>query len=339
MNKKQLNYEYTGDLKYQPQPPENSDLQRRCPYIPDEQLVQAVNLAICLERPLLLQGEPGCGKTLLAQGIAEEFGQKGKLHQDYPNFPHYPFFPWYIKSTSRAKEGLYIYDTVARLRDAQLVGTETYKNYLTEPEIKQLFERLKNREKYIIWGELGKAFREETYRPIILIDEIDKADIDFPNDLLRELEEKKFLVTETGETIEAKQPPIVLITSNSEKDLPDAFLRRCIFYYLTFPNREALIKIVQAHFPSEALSQELIQAAVEKFIELRETGIGRPDGKKASTSELLDLIKWLQRYQQTSNKDPKKIIDELAENLPLLGALLKTKDDQDRYRQVKNRET
>ncbi len=338
MNKKVLKYEYTGELKYQPQP-ENGDLQRRCPYIPNPQLVQAVNLAICLERPLLLQGEPGCGKTLLAAAIAYEFSNKGKLKQDYPNFPHYPYFPWYIKSTSRAKEGLYTYDTVARLRDAQLVGTEAYKNYLTEEEIQQLFKRLKNPEKYINWRELGNAFQEENYRPIILIDEIDKADIDFPNDLLRELEEKKFIVTETGKTIEAQQSPIVLITSNNEKDLPDAFLRRCIFYYLEFPSKDELIKIVQAHFPATRLSQELIQTAVETFIELREKGASRPDGKKASTSELLDLIKWLQHYKNTSKKDPQQIIDELAENLPLLGALLKTKEDQDHYRKEKNRES
>ncbi len=174
---------------------------------------------------------------------------------------------------------------------------------------------------------MGKAFREEGYRPIILIDEIDKADIDFPNDLLRELEERKFDVPEIGDTVEAKQPPIVLITSNKEKELPDAFLRRCIFYYIEFPDRNNLIKIVKAHFP-KSFSTELVGAAVDKFIELREKGTSRREGKKASTSELLDWVRWLQRYPEA---EALEIIKNLADHLPLLGALLKTKDDQKHY--------
>ncbi len=316
--------EYTGELKYQPKPDAattNLKERRLFPYLPSQDLVKAVNLAIYLQRPLLLQGEPGCGKTLLARAIADEFGKRKRIKD-------YPYFPWYIKSTTRAKEGLYTYDAVARLRDAQLVGTETYKHYLSEQEIKELFERLKNPDAYITWGALGNAFQVEKYRPILLIDEIDKADIDFPNDLLRELDEQSFTITETGKSIKTQQPPIVIITSNSEKELPDAFLRRCIFYYLKFPSEDDLIRIVNAHFPKQ-LSTELVDAAVKQFIELRETGASRRDSKKASTSELLDWIRWLQRYPP---EEAFKIIADLANNLPLLGVLLKTKEDQEYYK-------
>lgn len=317
--------EYTGDLKYQPKPDAAStDIKKRkeYPYLPSEDLIKAVNLAIYLQRPLLLQGEPGCGKTLLARAIADEFSQSKGVKD-------YPYFPWYIKSTTRAKEGLYTYDAVGRLRDAQLLGTDSYKNYMSEEEIKKLFARLKDPYAYITWGALGNAFIEEKCRPIVLIDEIDKADIDFPNDLLRELEEQRFTVTETGETIEAQQSSIVLITSNSEKELPDAFLRRCIFYYLKFPSEEQLIKIVNAHFP-QSLDIKLVETAVDRFIELRENGASRRDGKKASTSELLDWISWLKHYP---TEEALEIINNLADNLPLLGALLKTKEDQEYYQQ------
>ncbi|WP_017314572.1 AAA family ATPase [Mastigocladopsis repens] len=322
--------EYTGEQKYQPKPDSTSTNlreQRLYPYFPSPDLVKAVNLAIYLQRPLLLQGEPGCGKTLLACAVANEFGKRQRVKQ-------YPYFPWYIKSTTRAKEGLYTYDAVGRLRDAQLVGTN-YEKYLKEEEIKKLFERLQKPDVYITWGALGNAFQVEKYRPILLIDEIDKADIDFPNDLLRELDELKFTVTEIGTTIEAKQPPIVIITSNSEKELPDAFLRRCIFYYLDFPSQEQLINIVNAHFP-DSLHRELVEAAVEKFITVRENGASRRNGKKASTSELLDWIRWLKRYP---TEEALEMIQNLAENLPLLGALLKTKEDQEYYHKQREQET
>ena len=317
--------EYTGEQKYQPKPdPQNTDFIKRglYPYIPSEELVKAVNLAIYLQRPLLLQGEPGCGKTLLARAIAYEFGQRLKVE-------NYPYFPWNIKSTTRAKEGLYTYDAVGRLRDAQLVGTDSYTTYLNEKEKQELFKRLKDPASYITWGALGNAFKEENHRSIVLIDEIDKADIDFPNDLLQELDRLCFQVTETNESIEAKKPPIVIITSNNEKELPDAFLRRCIFYYIEFPSYDNLIKIVNAHFPG-SLERDLVEFAVDKFLDLRETGSSRRDGKKASTSELLDWIGWLKRY---STEEALEIIDTLAheKNKPLLGALLKTKEDQETY--------
>lgn len=317
--------EYTGAQEYQPKPgSQNTEFIKRglYPYLPSEELVKAVNLAIYLQRPLLLQGEPGCGKTLLARAIAYEFGKRLQVND-------YPYFSWNIKSTTRAKEGLYTYDAVGRLRDAQLVGTDSYKTYLKEEEIKKLFERLKNPDSYIKWGALGNAFKEEKHRPILLIDEIDKADIDFPNDLLLELEEQCFQVTETGEKIEAKQPPIVIITSNNEKELPDAFLRRCIFYYIEFPDNDDLIKIVNAHF-SSSLEMDLVEVAVERFVELREKGTSRRDSKKASTSELLDWIRWLKRYPPEEALD---IINNLADNQSLLGALLKTKEDQERYQE------
>lgn len=305
--------EYTGEQKYQPKPNTViTDLRERrlYPYLPCPDLVKAVNLAIYLQRPLLLQGEPGCGKTLLARAIAYEFARRLKVEE-------YPYFPWYIKSTTRAKDGLYIYDAVGRLRDAQLVGTDSYKTYLSEEETKKLFARVQNPSYYITWGALGNAFQEQEHRPIVLIDEIDKADIDFPNDLLLELEEQRFVVTETGDTIEAKQPPIVIVTSNSEKELPDAFLRRCIFYYLEFPSKEDLIKIVNAHLDKQ-LSTELVRAAVEQFIELRENGASRREGKKASTSELLDWLRWLKRYP---TEEALEIVKNIADHLPLLGAL------------------
>ena len=315
--------EYTGELEYQPKPdPKSNDLNKRrlSPYIADKNLVEAVNLAIYLQRPLLLEGEPGCGKTLLARAIAYEFGQR-------LNIKNYPYFSWNIKSTSRAKEGLYTYDAVGRLRDAQLVGTDSYKNYLTPEETTKLFSRIQKHNSYIKLGVLGKAFIQKKYRPIVLIDEIDKADIDFPNDLLLELEEKKFEITEIPTTIEATQPPITIVTSNSEKELPDAFLRRCIFYYLEFPDEDTLIDIVNAHF-SENLPRELVEEAIAQFIELRENGASRQDGKKASTSELLDLIRLLNRYPP---EKALKIIDSLDENPALLGVLLKSKQDQDFY--------
>lgn len=320
--------EYTGDKEYQPQPDsQNTDLikRRQCPYIPSPELVKAVNLAIYLQRPLLLKGEPGCGKTLLARAIAYEFGKRLQL-ENY----NYPYFSWNIKSTTRAKEGLYTYDAVGRLRDAQLVSTDSYKTYLKQEEIQELSVRLKNPDDYITWGALGNAFREEKRRPILLIDEIDKADIDFPNDLLLELEEQRFQITETGEEIKAKQPPIVIITSNDEKELPDAFLRRCIFFYIEFPSKERLQEILEAHFPDFS-NEELVKAAVEKFINLRKIGSGGKYGKKASTSELIDLISWL---KSCTSKEAWDIIENLAsdENQHLLGALLKTKEDQERYK-------
>ncbi|MEA5577619.1 MoxR family ATPase [Anabaena sp. UHCC 0451] len=313
-----FDYNYTGLEQYQPQPDRSK---KEYPYYPDENLIKAVNLSIALDRPLLLQGEPGCGKTLLAKAIAYEFQQR-------LNIPKYPYFSWSIKSTTRAKEGLYTYDTLARLRDAQLVG----RTVLSDDELSKIATRVNDpqHQAYIKYGALGYAFQETEYRPIVLIDEIDKADIDFPNDLLEVLEESKFEITEIGKTKPAKQQPIIIITSNDEKELPDAFLRRCIYYYIEFPE-DKLIQIVNGHLGKPLDDKdEVVKQAVEKFMEVRNQGTRRKDGKKPSTSELLDFILWLKRSSQEEALD---FIKNLEKHPHLLGVLLKSKEDQDYYKQ------
>jgi MoxR-like ATPase len=298
--------EYTG--KTQPDK-EAQDKQGLRPYLPEDALIEAVNLAIYLERPLLIKGEPGCGKTRLARAVAYELGL--------------PYEAWHIKSTSRAQDGLYTYDTVGRLRDAQLAAVQTAQNegfiYTDDPE------------KYIRWGALGRAFQNDQ-RTVVLIDEIDKADIDFPNDLLLELDEQRFVVEEISENgkpreikAKASAPPIVFITSNDEKDLPDAFLRRCLFHYIVFPERERLIEIVNVHFP--AASEELVKAAVTRFLDLR--GKMQEDkgesGKRVSTSELIDWFRVLRRYPED------EALAQLEGKLPYPTVLLKSWDDHRRY--------
>ncbi|MEH2459171.1 AAA family ATPase [Nostoc sp.] len=294
--------EYTGLIQPQPGQCDPQTGQLLYPYLPDPELVEAVSLAICLQRPLLLKGEPGCGKTQLARAVAYELGLDFKA--------------WYIKSTSRAKDGLYTYDAIGRLRDAQLTAS----NRLT-PEQNQ---RIDNPSSYISWGALGEAFLSEKVT-VVLIDEIDKADIDFPNDLLLELDQRCFIVDETRQMIKANIPPIVFITSNDEKDLPDAFLRRCLFHYVEFPNQERLLAIINAHFPAE--SETLVKKAIIRFLELREEmqkDKGEA-GKKVSTSELIDWLYVLRRYPQD------EILAKLSGKIPFAGVLLKNWDDHKRY--------
>ncbi len=294
--------EYTG--KVQPQWGErDANGQLLYPYLPYEELIEAVNLAIFLERPLLLKGEPGCGKTRLAGAVAYELGL--------------PFQAWYIKSTSQAKDGLYTYDAVTRLRDAQLAAAG---RIIKDEDI----PRISNPATYVQWGPLGRAF-QNSQRTVVLIDEIDKADIDFPNDLLLELDQQKFIVEETGEEIPAKAAPIVFITSNDEKDLPDAFLRRCLFHYVEFPSPERLIEIVNGHFPNS--QQQLVAQAVIRFLKLREE-MGRDKGemgKKVSTSELIDWFRVLRRYPED------EVLAKLDGKLPYAGVLLKSWQDHVRY--------
>src|SRR6201994_4497032 len=257
-------------------------------YVAGDELKTAVNAAIVLERPLLVKGEPGTGKTLLAQEIAGELGA--------------PFIAWHIKSTTRAQQGLYEYDAVSRLRDSQL----------GDPRVSEIGN-------YIRRGKLWEAFVAPV-RPVLLIDEIDKADIEFPNDLLLELDQMEFYVYETGETVKAKVRPIVVITSNNEKELPDAFLRRCFFHYIRFPDTETMQRIIDAHFPG--LKPRLIEEALRQFFAVRETpGLK----KKPTTSELLDWIKLLVAEdispEVLRERDPRKPIP------PLHGALLKNEQD------------
>jgi MoxR-like ATPase len=292
---------YTGKL--QPQLGEtDNNRQLLYPYLPSDELIEVVNLAIQLSRPLLIKGEPGCGKTRLASAVAYELGL--------------PLLNWNIKSSSRAKDGLYIYDAVGRLRDAQLAAA----GRLTDSQIQAIDQP----ETYVRWGVLGSAFQNEQ-TTVILIDEIDKADIDFPNDLLLELDELRFVVEETGTQIKAKTPPIVFITSNDEKDLPDAFLRRCLFHYVEFPQRQQLIEIIRAHFPASA--ETLVNAIIDRFLELREEmrqdkGDG---GKKVSTSELMDWFRVLRHYPED------EVLSKLKKGLLYPGVLLKSWDDYRRY--------
>ncbi len=256
-------------------------------YITTEDLEMAVNAAINLEKPLLVKGEPGTGKTELAKQVAIKLGLK--------------LFEWNIKSTTKAHQGLYEYDAVSRLRDSQLGDKKV--------------NDIKN---YIKKGTIWSAFSSEE-KAVLLIDEIDKADIEFPNDLLHELDKMKFLVYETGEIISANKRPIVIITSNNEKELPDAFLRRCFFHYIQFPDQETLSKIINVHFPD--IKKNLLQSALEIFFDIREVpGLK----KKPSTSEILDWIKLL-LVEDISVTDLKK---EPKDMLPILyGALLKNEQD------------
>jgi MoxR-like ATPase len=271
-------------------------------YLPSPELVEAVNLAIYLERPLLLKGEPGCGKTQLATAVSNELGL--------------PLESWYVKSTSRAQDGLYTSDAVGRLRDAQLAVS----NRLSSEQL----QRMDDPFTYIRFGPLGKAFQREQ-RSVVLIDEIDKADIDFPNDLLLELDERRFRIEEIDQMITAKATPIVLITSNDEKDLPDAFLRRCLFHYVEFPSQQRLTQIILARFPQA--SQNLVEQVIERFLALREEmRKDRGDaGKKVSTSELIDWFQVLQRYPE------EEALSQLQGKLPFAGILLKNWDDHVRY--------
>ena len=257
-------------------------------YVATDDLKVAVNAAVTLRRPLLVKGEPGTGKTVLAHEIAGALGA--------------PLIEWHVKSTTKAHQGLYEYDAVARLRDGQL----------GDPRVHDISN-------YIRRGKLWEAFTSPTL-PVLLIDEIDKADIEFPNDLLQELDRMEFHVYETGETVKAQERPIVIITSNNEKELPDAFLRRCFFHYIRFPDRDTMTEIIEVHFPG--IQKMLVSIAMDIFYQVRDVpGLK----KKPSTSELIDWLKLLLHEDMPldvlQSRDPSKAIP------PLHGALLKNEQD------------
>ncbi|MBK8696587.1 MAG: MoxR family ATPase [Deltaproteobacteria bacterium] len=251
-------------------------------YLTSDALEAAVNCALALERPLLVKGEPGTGKTLLAEAISAAFEA--------------PLITWHVKSTTRAQDGLYVYDTVARLYDSRFGDGD-----------------VRDIRRYIKFGPVGEAFRADR-RVVLLIDEVDKADLEFPNDLLHELDRMRFRVSETGDEVVAQQRPVVIITSNNEKELPDAFLRRCVFHFIDFPDLNLMRRIVDVHHPG--LPRALADQCLEVFFELRNLTRLR---KRPSTSELVDWIAVLQRAGITSVK--------LDRELPFLGALLKKEQD------------
>jgi MoxR-like ATPase len=264
-------------------------------YIATDDLTMAVNAAVTLQRPILVKGEPGTGKTQLAIEVAQSLGK--------------PLHEWHIKSTTKAQQGLYEYDAVARLRDSQLGD-----------------DRVHDIGNYIVRGKVWEAFESEQ-QPVLLIDEIDQADIEFPNDLLRELDRMEFFVYETQKLVKARHRPIIVITSNNEKELPDAFLRRCFFHYIQFPDRETMAKIVDVHFPD--LKKNLLKEALNAFYKVREV---RGLKKKPSTSELLDWIKLL-----LAEDIPLEVLrgDDVKNAIPpLYGALLKNEQDVHLFEQL-----
>ena len=264
-------------------------------YVATDDLTMAVNAAVTLERPILIKGEPGTGKTQLAIEVAESLGK--------------PLFEWHIKSTTKAQQGLYEYDAVARLRDSQLGD-----------------DRVHDISNYIVRGKIWEAF-ESDVQPVLLIDEVDKADIEFPNDLLQELDRMEFYIYETQKLIKATHRPIIVITSNNEKELPDAFLRRCFFHYIKFPEKETMERIVDVHFPK--LKKDLLSEALNAFYKVRDVpGLK----KKPSTSELLDWIKLL----LAEDIPPEALRAEGARKAipPLYGALLKNEQDVHLFEQL-----
>lgn len=272
----------------------NSKFEGSMDYVASDELMRAVNIAMALEKPLLIKGEPGTGKTMLAQSVSNALGKK--------------LIIWNIKSTTKAQDGLYVYDVVQRLYDSQFGG-----------------EGVDDIKKYVHLGKVGEAFNSDE-QVILLIDEIDKADLEFPNDLLWELDKMEFYIPETGETIKAKKRPIVIITSNAEKELPDAFLRRCIFHYIEFPNEELMKEIIKVHYPD--LDKNIINQTIAAFYYIRSL---KDIQKKPSTSEIID---WIQAL--TISGIP---LEKITKEIPFAGVILKKNEDIDALEMAKKRTT
>ena len=341
-NNQNPDYKYTAAKKYQTDDGNEDPLKQiYCPYpyLPSDDLKEAVNLAIALERPLLLEGDPGCGKTRLAGAVAYEFTKKYLRNQEDKNQENkndeqqwWDYYIWNIKSTTRARDGLYRYDAVARLRDAQLMGTDPdkLKDFLDE-EAEKLKERLKSKKNYREFEPLAKALgaeKQHDYRPILLIDEIDKADSDFANNLLLELEELRFEIPETGESFSTPEnKPITFITSNREKPLPEAFLRRCIYFYVDFPDEKLLRNIIDKRFGIlRGKKKELGEKAINLFYKIRELLKDNPGSKPPGTSEFIDFFSAISKKENALED-----LDNLFNRTPLLGILIKTKQDRDLY--------
>ena len=272
----------------------NSKFEGSMDYVASDELMRAVNIAMALEKPLLIKGEPGTGKTMLAQSVSNALGKK--------------LIIWNIKSTTTAQDGLYVYDVVQRLYDSQFGG-----------------EGVDDIKKYVHLGKVGEAFNSDE-QVILLIDEIDKADLEFPNDLLWELDKMEFYIPETGETIKAKKRPIVIITSNAEKELPDAFLRRCIFHYIEFPNEELMKEIIKVHYPD--LDKNIINQTIAAFYYVRSL---KDIQKKPSTSEIID---WIQAL--TISGIP---LEKITKEIPFAGVILKKNEDINALEMAKKRTT
>lgn len=328
-----MTYKYEGE--YQPEN-ETKDPEGRIyyPYLPSEDLKEAVNLAIALKRPLLLEGEPGCGKTRLAGAVAYEFTQKYLKGQKDKNNEQkwWDYYIWNVKSTTRARDGLYRYDAIARLRDAQLLGSnlDVLKEFIGNVEFGYLKKRLQDKKEYLEFGPLGKALEQNSSfpdRPILLIDEIDKADSDFANDLLLELEELRFEIPEIPEykVHLRKQKPIIFITSNREKPLPEAFLRRCLYFFVKFPEKDDLKKIINNRFGESIQGKEEIRnKAIDYLYDIRKHLKQYPGSKLPGTSEFIDFLDAFVKEENTLED-----LNNLFKRTPLLGILLKSNQDQD----------
>ncbi len=326
---KAFNYTYTGTI-LPPTPTSESRGQKQYPYLPEDDLIEAVNLSIALERPLLLEGDPGCGKTCLAEALVYELSQMNRVEM--------PFYRWDVKSSTRGKEGLYTYDAVGRLRDAQMLGANLseLEKFLDKEDFEKLKKRLKDKRAYFELGALGRAIQETEKRAVVLIDEVDKADSDFANDLLLELDRFEFKVPEINDDEkypkdpETAPKPIIILTSNREKPLPAAFLRRCLYFYVPFPKSDRLAEIVRKRFGGIPKNREkLVEDAIAHIDDVRMLLQDQPGSRPPGTSEFLDFLTALWK------KDPKQAkedLDTLSKRLPLLGILLKTQLEQDLYR-------